>query len=117
MRQEDIPDFEVFYSGDVVEADEGYAWTFEDISDMETLPSKRSIYLWNVTTPIYVELPETCNVVRFQGLTTVQQFVNGIRKGYRDAGVTDILSLLGDHHYYEGLMKVSRGHYKIILGT
>ena len=118
LKQQYIPEFDVVYPEYEEEEDGGgMSWTFETISGIKTIPSKNSVYLWNADKPIYVKLPETNRMITFTGLTTIQQFVDAILKGYRDEGITDILERLGDHHFYEGLHKVKSGHYEMNLGS
>ena len=119
LKEEDIPAFYVVGPECEYEDEngEGMSWTFENLGGTETNPRKNSVYLWIGDEPIYVDLPETYQTITFNGLTTVQQFVDAILEGYHDAGIIDIMEVLGDHHFYEGLHKVEPGYYEMRLGS
>lgn len=118
LKEKYIPAFYVVYPEYEEEEDGGgMSWTFENIDKIKTIPSKNSVYLWNVDKPIQVKLPVTGEMITFEGLTTVQQFVDAILKKYHDKGITNIEERLGDHHFYEGLHKVQPGQYEMSLGS
>jgi hypothetical protein len=130
LAQKHIEDFKV---EDIVDEDEpdsiptyeGYDgfsnWILDALNGRKTKPANDSIYLWNITKPIKVLLPDEETFVTFQGLTTVQQFADKINQALekivKKEQLDSIDDILMDLRFYEGLTKDSEGVYSLDLGS